>query len=301
MKKFFLVPLFSVLLGGCVFTPTKDKSRFYSMRDVSGSFVSVSDVKKSDAAVVAISIETIPGYADCPQIMTLKSRNEFSKSEIYRWAEPLRDNVSSVCKTALQKRLGDDFIVIELPYEQKRGINFDYKILIKISDFIFSEKEKIVTLRANWFLYDEKKNEIKEIGEICLNDTTKKSEYQDIVDAMKHSAVKMINSIGDSLLKCEPVEVQHVPDVQFVQGNESGAVAVKEQVSSQGADKYNTQISKLIRLKALKDVYVVVTDSTGVRVYSGCLKSGTQETITCTGDYEIKASDDSALVIKEEN
>lgn len=300
MKKFFFMPLFSILLSGCMFTPTKDKSRFYSMRDVSGNFVSVSDVRKSEAAVVAISIETIPGYADCPQIMTLKSRNEFSKSEINRWAEPFRDNVSSLCKTALQKRLGDNFIVIELPYEQKRGINFDYKILVKITDFIFSEKEKIVTLRANWFLYDEKKNEIRDIGEICLNDITKKFEYQDIVDAMKNSAIKMVNTIGDSLLKCEQVEIQHITGLTFVNADKSDIFVAQGPVCMQGAEKYNTKISKLVKLNALKDVYVVVTDGNGDRVYSGCLKSGAQETIPCTGDYEIRSSDDSAVVIKED-
>ena len=282
-----------------MFTPTKDKSRFYSMRDASCSFVAVSDVKKSDAAIVAISIETIPSYADCPQIVTLKSSNEFVKSEIYRWIEPLRDNLSGICKIALQKRLGDDFIVIELPYEQKRGINFDYKILVKVSDFVFSEKAKVVMLRADWFLYDEKKNAIKNIGEICLNEPSNKSEYQDIVDTMKHSAIKMINSIGDSLLKCEEIEIQHMPDVKFVKEDFLTPQSSSDQTVVQCDLKYNKETSKLIKLNALKDVYVVVTDSAGVRVYSGCLKSGTQETVTCAGDCVIKASDDTALVVEE--
>ena len=86
----------SMLLSGCIgemFSPKEDPTQFFILQSTAGS-VSSKLTSKAEINFYPISI---PAYVARDQIVTLDAKSgAVSLSEIYRWAEPIRNGLTRV-------------------------------------------------------------------------------------------------------------------------------------------------------------------------------------------------------------
>ncbi len=137
---------------GCSSKPTK----FYVLTPLS-EVQTIPDRLNEDTLSIGVGPIILPDYVNRPQIVTKNGANELVIDEFYRWAEPLRTNVSRVLSDNLATLLGTENIT---KYPWNRFVHIDYQVSIEFTKFD-SIIGKEATIEARWvILTDRGRNEI---------------------------------------------------------------------------------------------------------------------------------------------
>jgi hypothetical protein len=129
--KFLSVAAILLLLGACASSPP---TRFYTLSDTPGETVA-----PAGASRVLITVVSIPGEIDRPEIVRRIGPNQLSVSELYRWAAPLDDTIRRVLTDDIARRLQG--AVSEPPR----------LVAVDVREF-YGDTSCNVTLRAEWAL-----------------------------------------------------------------------------------------------------------------------------------------------------
>jgi len=117
----------------------------------------IPDRLNEDTLSIGVGPISLPDYVNRPQIVTKNGANELVIDEFYRWAEPLRTNVSRVLRDNLATLLGTENIN---KYPWNRFVHIDYQVSIDFTRFD-SVIGKEATIEARWIvLTDRGRNEI---------------------------------------------------------------------------------------------------------------------------------------------
>ena len=137
---------------GCSSKPTK----FYVLTPLA-EVQTIPDRLNEDTLSIGVGPISLPDYVNRPQIVTKNGANELVIDEFYRWAEPLRTNVSRVLSDNLATLLVTENIN---KYPWNRFVHIDYQVSIDFTRFD-SVIGKEATIEARWIvLTDRGRNEI---------------------------------------------------------------------------------------------------------------------------------------------
>lgn len=179
-----LVPLVvPCVLAACGSTPP---SRFYALTPVAAA----ADGATSDLSV-SLEPVSVPSLLDRPQIVTRLSEHEYLLAEFARWAEPLRDNVTSVVAENLSTLLGTDRVAIF-----GEG-DVDMRVTVRIFRFD-AEPGSATTLGAHWRV-------ISHTGDTLANARTTytaplpSGDYEALAAAMSRTLADLARDVADSI------------------------------------------------------------------------------------------------------
>jgi uncharacterized lipoprotein YmbA len=134
-------------ISGCSSKPTK----FYMLTPLA-EVQTIPDRLNEDTLSIGVGPISLPDYVNRPQIVTKNGANELVIDEFYRWAEPLRTNVSRVLSDNLAALLGTENIN---KYPWNRFVHIDYQVTIDITRFdsVFGKE---ATIEARWVILTDK-------------------------------------------------------------------------------------------------------------------------------------------------
>jgi hypothetical protein len=150
--------LLVLVFSGCVdLGPSADPSQFFTLSSIAGTAKSgqVTPGDEGKAPSLGIGPIKLPAYLDREGIVTRKSENRIEISEIDRWAEPLREEVSQVLSQNLAALLRTDRI---LTYPWQVETEPAFQVGVEVLRFEAAE-DRTARLRARWGIWkaDEKK------------------------------------------------------------------------------------------------------------------------------------------------
>jgi uncharacterized lipoprotein YmbA len=164
-------------LTGCATTPA---SRFYVLSPVTGDTGAQS---AESAPAIGVGPVELPDYLDRPQIAVRSGPYELRYNETQRWAEDLRDNVTTVLAQNLS-RLVPTNQVVRFPWGRLTRV--DFQVVAEISRFDADESGTVV-LSANWKLYRGEGREIIAERRSVLSETFHGTDYTEIVAAQSRA------------------------------------------------------------------------------------------------------------------
>jgi uncharacterized lipoprotein YmbA len=133
-------------LGACSIKSETAPSNFYMLNSMSteaatgGAQSGLSDLE------LAIGPVSVPAYLDRPQIVTRGPGNEVTLSEFDRWAEPLKDNITSVLTDNLSRLLPTERVSV---YPSSLARDLDLRVTLEVIRFDGSMGGDVV-LDARW-------------------------------------------------------------------------------------------------------------------------------------------------------
>jgi uncharacterized lipoprotein YmbA len=148
--------------------------------------------------IINLTVGEIPSYADYPYIVTISTHNRLVLSEINRWAEPLQDACARTLTNELSKLMCDYALIIPSSCTKGNSFLYDYVLSIGLSDFIYDEEEKKVTLECVWSLINFATKSQVLIHEYKKSTPSSFSDgsYKDIVDTMELALYELAQDIA---------------------------------------------------------------------------------------------------------
>jgi uncharacterized lipoprotein YmbA len=183
------VVAFSVL-AGCAATPP---SRFYVLRPVANATVTPAQ----SAPAIGVGPVELPNYLDRPEIAVRIGTYELHYSQMQRWAETLRNNVTGVLAEDLA-RLVPTEQVARFPWG--RTTRVDFQVAVEISQFDADENGTVV-LSAIWKLYRGESRDIVTEKKSVFNETCQPNNYTEIVAAQSHALAALSQEIAAAIRK----------------------------------------------------------------------------------------------------
>jgi len=167
-------------------------SRFYTLTSISAGEISAQESTKREDITVGVGVVDFPEYLERPQIVTHVTDNELAFAEYERWAEPLKDNFTSVLLQNLSLLVPTDKIYMVPWKDYDTGT---YQIILEIVNFE-RQADKIVYFSVRWsVLYGDSKNFLlkkkSEYREPIANDS-----YGEIVKAMSRAVGSLSEEIA---------------------------------------------------------------------------------------------------------
>jgi uncharacterized lipoprotein YmbA len=164
-------------LTGCAAAPP---SRFYVLSPVAGD---AGAHPAESAPAIGVGPVELPDYLDRPQIALRSGPYELRYNETRRWAEDLRDNVTSVLAENLS-RLVPTNQVVRFPWGRLTRV--DFQVVAQISRFDADESGTVV-LSANWKLYRGEGRDVIAEKKSVLSETFRGTDYTEIVAAQSRA------------------------------------------------------------------------------------------------------------------
>jgi uncharacterized lipoprotein YmbA len=198
----YLLLLFPAILGGCMFLPVTDSTRFYIM-----GVRSEPELDKQNCPIsIGLGKISIPYYLDKPQMVMLISNNEINQDEFNRWGEPVDECIVRILCNTINQNCSNVKMII---YPFDKYIPIDYKIRIKIHDLLPNEIKKAVILSSSWSVTDKDHNVIiKNDSQIfisydkddqCDQDDKKTNKYIDVVFGIENAIKKLASEISEAI------------------------------------------------------------------------------------------------------
>jgi len=170
-------------------------SHFYLLRALSPASVSGLSETKQSSLSLGLGPISFPKYLDRPQIVTQASQHELHLAEFHKWAEPLKDNVTTVLHENLSELLSTERIV---RYPWNRSNLPDFQLSLDVIQFDGTKNQEAV-LKVRWTL-------VKEDGATIFHQKTSQyvevprgPSYEDLVAAMSRILASFSQEIADVL------------------------------------------------------------------------------------------------------
>lgn len=144
--------LLALVFSGCVdLGPSADPSKFYTLSPIAeaGKPRETTPGEERKALSLGIGPIKLPAYLDREGIVTRKSENRIEISEIDRWAEPLREELSRVLSQNLAALLRTDRI---LTYPWQVELEPACRVGVEMLRFELAE-DRTAHLSARWAIW----------------------------------------------------------------------------------------------------------------------------------------------------
>jgi uncharacterized lipoprotein YmbA len=180
----------SVAQFRCMSSPS---SRFYVLGSLSIKDPKVSPPAEAGCLSIGIGPIRMPAYLAQPQIVTRSSASELQLAEFDRWAEPLKENFTSVLSQNLSTLLCTKTIVV---FPWRGGIRIDYRLemdVLRLDGSLGGD----VSLEVWWMVFDRD-------GKKML--LAKKSTFTEPVGGKDYKSLVLAQSRVLDKLSCEVAE-----------------------------------------------------------------------------------------------
>ncbi len=177
-------------LGACASSP----SRFYMLNTLAPSPEQSPASQAERGPVILLSPINLPKYLDRPQIVSRASPHQLALGEFDYWAEPLRDNVSSVLAENLSLLIPTDNLLLE---NWPRSVTLDYQIRVDVLHFdgwLGGES----SLLARWSILDRAERELVS-RKVHLNAPVAGRDYEALVVAMNQMLEALSRDIAAAI------------------------------------------------------------------------------------------------------
>jgi uncharacterized lipoprotein YmbA len=185
----FLTAVAFCSLAGCAATPP---SRFYVLSPVASD---AATRPAASAPTIGVGPVELPDYLDRPQIALRSGAYELRYNETRRWAETLRDNVTSVLAENLARLVPTDQVA-RFPWG--RATTVDFQVTAEISRFDADENGTVV-LSVIWKLYRGERRETIVEKKSVFNETFKGTDYTEIVAAQSRALAALSRDIAAAI------------------------------------------------------------------------------------------------------
>ncbi len=188
MKNLTVIILLLAMLTACSSKP----ATFYIMNPLPQK------INKHSSLQVSVDTVNVASYLQKAQIVTRLSSQSLKLAEFNRWAEPLRENITSVIIENLKVILLTPYV---LPYPAYTANDSNVRVVVNVTRFDTSESGMSV-LNANWRLINPRTGKIIRARSIKLSKPVvfrKKSDYGAIVAAMNFNLKQLCYAIARSI------------------------------------------------------------------------------------------------------
>jgi uncharacterized lipoprotein YmbA len=140
----------------------------------------------------------IPEYLDQPEIVTRITQNEVKMDEFARWAEPLKDNISSALAENLSSLLCVHSINI-FPQREKTPIDYRVEVQVVQMDGRIAES---ASLEVSWSVADgaDRKKAPLLTKRSTYRESTRGGDYGAFVSAQSRNLVSLSRDIAETIL-----------------------------------------------------------------------------------------------------
>jgi uncharacterized lipoprotein YmbA len=199
MTRLGIVSLSLVFFAACInLGPSQSTStRFYLLESKIEASMRTEDSDRFADISLGIGPVVIPEYLDRPQLVTRLSGNELQVKEFHRWAEPLRDNISSVIVENLAALTGANQIHAIPLY---RSAVIDLQVSMDVLQFDADSSGR-VTLKAVWRIInpDEHRTLIEKRSTIVQPSSG--TDTAVVVDAMSEALAALSREVFQALVE----------------------------------------------------------------------------------------------------
>jgi uncharacterized lipoprotein YmbA len=299
MKRFLVLIFVCALSCGCLFTPQKDNSRFYALglgpsRDAK-ECLPIGD----ECKVLCLNVESVPPYVDVSQIIKLRNGCEITRSEIHRWAEPVKYSVFRSLSNHLRDALGNEYIIVS-PFESGVGKACEYKICVSLANFIFNEDTKEMLLAAKVSIF--KHEDLVALCNYSNRFNVGTAEHKSVINSMDW-ALKML---GEFVARCVNIGCLPQSECHCCDSTDEALTCyVQRMQDHENMDTMDAKIDRatnfprIINISAHGEVYVVVDSEDGTRRYfSGRLFNGSSVDVKCDLPYKITSTNDELVEVR---
>ncbi len=185
-----LVALLSLLLAGCIGSPTRP-STFYVLSPDSGAPVAG---RESPAAPLSLGLGPValPDVLDRPQIVTRPDPNRIDLAEYDRWGGDLGKDLSRVLAQNLMGRLNTDAVLL-YPWSSSRRPDFEVSIRFFRFDGVLGE---LAELEGVWRLTDAGRGCEPLSHRFRVAETPASSGYAGLVAAISRGVARLSDEIA---------------------------------------------------------------------------------------------------------
>ncbi|HXR34830.1 MAG TPA: PqiC family protein [Candidatus Binataceae bacterium] len=159
--------ILAAVLAGCstLLAPIPDKSRFFMLTPITpGESGSPAAQSAPSSLILGLGPIKFPAYLDRTEVVTQVEPNRMEVSETNHWAEPLKNNFTTVLGENLSTLLGTPQIV-HFPWYSTT--HMDYQLATEVQRFD-SDAQGNARLIAQWTIEDPTTKKILDRGESNL-------------------------------------------------------------------------------------------------------------------------------------
>jgi uncharacterized lipoprotein YmbA len=188
-----LVVLLSLLVAGCIGTPTRP-STFYVLSPDAGAPVAG---RESPAAPLSLGLGPVelPDVLDRPQIVTRPDPNRIDLAEYDRWGGDLGKDLSRVLAQNLMGRLNTDAVLL-YPWSSSRRPDFEVSVRFFRFDGVLGE---LAELQGVWRLTDAGRGCEPVSRRFRFAETPASSGYAGLVAAISGGVARLSDEIAAAI------------------------------------------------------------------------------------------------------
>ena len=191
----FILVLSACLGGGSQTPPT----RYFVLNSLYTTEKQTQPIADLKDAMIVIGPLTLTQVLDRPQIIIRHSHNEIRVSDLDRWAEPLRENLTRVVVDNLAFLLSRGRVI---RFPPAASIPVDYQIIIEVTRFDGKPGDEVV-LRARWGILGDSGKTVLLKQESVLNEPTGGDTIAEMVSAQSRLAATFSLTIAEALKTIE--------------------------------------------------------------------------------------------------
>ncbi len=161
------VCILAAVLAGCstLLPPVPDKSRFFMLTPITpGESSSPAAQSAPSSLILGLGPIKFPAYLDRTEVVTQVEPNRLEVSETNHWAEPLKNNFTTVLGENLSTLLGN-LQIVHFPWYSTT--HMDYQLATEVQRFD-SDAQGNARLIAQWTIEDPATKNILDRGESNL-------------------------------------------------------------------------------------------------------------------------------------
>ncbi len=185
-----LVVLLSLLVAGCIGSPTRPSTFYVLSADPAGPVAG----RASPAVPLSIGLGPVqlPDLFDRPQIVTRSDPNRIDLAEYDRWGGDLNKDLSRVLAQNLMERLNTDAVLL-YPWPSSRQADFE----IAIQFFRFDgQLERVAELEGVWRLVDGRHGCEHASRRFHIEQPVSGSGYAGLVSAISRAVARLSDDIA---------------------------------------------------------------------------------------------------------
>jgi uncharacterized lipoprotein YmbA len=193
-----LVVLLSLLVTGCIGTPTRPSTFYVLSPDVATPVAG----RVSPAAPLSIGLGPVqlPDLFDRPQIVTRPDPNRIDLAEYDRWGGDLTKDLNRVLAQNLMGRLNTDAVLL---YPWPSGRQPDFEVTIQFFRFD-GELDKAAELEGVWRLADGRQRCERASRRFRLEEPVPGSGYAGLVSAISRAVARLSDDIAAAVAAAKP-------------------------------------------------------------------------------------------------
>jgi uncharacterized lipoprotein YmbA len=187
-------PLVCLLLAGC---GTTQPSRYYMLKSITDSTIEEPRHEQKAKVHIGVGPITVPKYLDRYPIVKRSAGSEVIIDDLYRWAEPLADNMTRVMASNLSHLLGVEDVSV---YPWQNPDKIDYQVAVDVQRFDADMNNNVV-LNAHWTINGKACKHALYEQQTSIREKADNGDYATLVSTESKAIEKLSQEIADELKK----------------------------------------------------------------------------------------------------